>query len=99
MLSFDLAKPYFRYFSEVATGSELADLLESITRELGFRYFALTHHVDIRRNPDAGRRYFQRAEVLNSVRLTDHGITHGEVQEAVAFWSEREAELRNGSAS
>ena len=52
MLSFDLVKPYFRYFSEVATGSELADLLESVTRDLGFRYFALTHHVDIRRNPD-----------------------------------------------
>lgn len=54
---------------------------------------------DIRRNPDAGRRYFQRAEVLKSVRLTDPGITHGEVQEAVAFWSERETALRNGSAS
>lgn len=52
MLSFDRANDYFRYFSEVATDAELADLLDELTREMGFAYFALTHHVDIRRNPD-----------------------------------------------
>lgn len=51
MLPFGRAEPFFRQFGDVSTSSELADLLEAIARELGFRYWALTHHVDIRRNP------------------------------------------------
>ena len=52
MLSFDRANDYLRYFTEVATDAGLADLLDELAREMGFAFFALTHHVDIRRNPD-----------------------------------------------
>src|SRR5690349_15548748 len=52
MLPFDRAEPFFRQFSDLSASGELADLLDAISRELGFRYWALTHHVDIRRNPD-----------------------------------------------
>lgn len=52
MLSFDRAECYFRYFSEVSTGPELADLLDELAREMGFAYFALTHHVDVQRFSD-----------------------------------------------
>lgn len=52
MLSIDRAKDYLHYFSEIATDAELADLLDEFTREMGFAYFALTHHVDIRHRPD-----------------------------------------------
>lgn len=52
MLSFDRAEPYFECFSQVTTDTELANLLDSVTREMGFAYFALTHHVDIRRYPE-----------------------------------------------
>ena len=52
MLSLDRAIDYSRYFAEVTTDIELADLLDELTREMGFAYFALTHHVDIRHNPD-----------------------------------------------
>ena len=52
MLLFDRANDYSRYFLEVTTDAELADLLDELAREMGFAYFALTHHVDIRHNPD-----------------------------------------------
>ena len=42
MLSFDRAEPFFECFSQVTTDIELADLLDSVTREMGFAYFALT---------------------------------------------------------
>ena len=51
MLPFDRAEPLFRQFGEVSTSADLAALLDGIARELGFRDWALTHHVDIRRNP------------------------------------------------
>ena len=52
MAPFHFAQPYFDLFLDVETEAGLADLLAGVTRELGFRYFALTHHVDIRRHPD-----------------------------------------------
>ena len=51
MLPFDRAEPFFRQFADVASGAELADLLDDVSRHLGFRYWALTHHVDIRCHP------------------------------------------------
>jgi LuxR family transcriptional regulator, quorum-sensing system regulator CciR len=52
MLPFERAEPFFRQFFAVGSSDELADLLDCVTRELGFRYWALTHHVDIRRHPE-----------------------------------------------
>ena len=42
---------FVRDVSGVATEAELVDALEAICAEMGFDYFALTHHVDIRRAP------------------------------------------------
>jgi LuxR family quorum-sensing system transcriptional regulator CciR len=52
MLPFARAEPFFDQLTHITTAADLADLLAGITRELGFRYWALTHHVDIRRHPD-----------------------------------------------
>lgn len=52
MFPFDRAEPFFRQFADIETSDELAGLLDDIVRALGFRYWALTHHVDIRGNPD-----------------------------------------------
>lgn len=49
MRSFDRAESFLRDLAEIATEAELADLLADVTRELGFCYFALSHHGDIRR--------------------------------------------------
>ena len=38
-------------WAESGSEAELAGALEEISRELGFSYFALTHHVDIRQAP------------------------------------------------
>jgi len=51
MRAFDRAEAFLRDISETGSGSELADMLTIATRELGFTYFALTHHVDIRHAP------------------------------------------------
>src|SRR5690606_14146064 len=48
---FDRIDAFVRDTTEVVTESELAELLAEISREMGFAYFALTHHVDLRRAP------------------------------------------------
>ena len=51
MSMFERAEAFLRDVSEISTEVELAEALTNVTRELGFTYFALTHHVDIRRAP------------------------------------------------
>lgn len=48
---FDRVDAFVRDVNEVRSEAELADLLAEISGEMGFSYFALTHHVDIRRAP------------------------------------------------
>lgn len=48
MHPFERAESFLRDVSETNTEAELADALGVVTGELGFSYFALTHHVDIR---------------------------------------------------
>lgn len=48
---FDRIESFVRDIGLVQTEAELAALLENISAELGFSYFALTHHVDIRQAP------------------------------------------------
>ena len=50
MPRFQRAQEYLRDVSRTDTESELTDTLAAITGELGFSYFALTHHVDVRRS-------------------------------------------------
>jgi LuxR family quorum-sensing system transcriptional regulator CciR len=52
MHPFERAEYFLRDVSETNTESELAEALEIVSRELGFSYFALTHHVDIRRSSE-----------------------------------------------
>lgn len=40
----------------VGNADQLRDALEQVTRAMGFRYFALSHHLDFRRNDIAGIR-------------------------------------------
>lgn len=49
MRTFERAEAFLRDVSETNSESELKAALGAITRELGFSYFALTHHVDINR--------------------------------------------------
>jgi LuxR family transcriptional regulator, quorum-sensing system regulator CciR len=51
MRSFDRAESFLDGFADARSETELADVLSVVARELGFSYFALTHHVDIRRAP------------------------------------------------
>ncbi|HEX8215312.1 MAG TPA: LuxR family transcriptional regulator [Allosphingosinicella sp.] len=51
MHSFDRAEAFLRDFTEAESEAQLADALCFVAKELGFSYFALTHHVDIRRAP------------------------------------------------
>ena len=47
--TFERAEAFLRDVSETNSEGELGAALTVVTRELGFTYFALTHHVDIRR--------------------------------------------------
>lgn len=48
---FSRVDAFVRDVSGVASEAELAGLLEEISADMGFHYFALTHHVDIRQAP------------------------------------------------
>ncbi len=48
---FDRVDAFVRDVGEIRSEAELAQALHEICGELGFSYFALTHHVDIRQAP------------------------------------------------
>ncbi|OYW46413.1 MAG: LuxR family transcriptional regulator [Sphingomonadales bacterium 12-68-11] len=48
---FDRIDAFVRDVSTIETEIALAERLDEICREMGFAYFALTHHVDIRHTP------------------------------------------------
>jgi LuxR family quorum-sensing system transcriptional regulator CciR len=48
MRRFEQAESFIRDVGATSSGSELAEALTHVASELGFTYFALTHHVDIR---------------------------------------------------
>ena len=52
---FSRVDAFVREVRELETEADLADALGEITRDLGFRFFALTHHVDVRRSSAAIR--------------------------------------------
>jgi LuxR family quorum-sensing system transcriptional regulator CciR len=52
---FDRVDVFVRDLRGIETEDELALALSDVARELGFRYFALTHHVDVRRSSAAVR--------------------------------------------
>ena len=56
MSKLDVAHSFIQRAQASHTDLELRQLLEDVTFEFGFRYFALVHHVDLRRqSPDAFR--------------------------------------------
>lgn len=52
---FDRVEIFVRDVRKLETEGELAEAIGAVTAELGFRYFALTHHCDVRRSSDAVR--------------------------------------------
>jgi LuxR family quorum-sensing system transcriptional regulator CciR len=52
---FDRVNAFVRQVSRLRREAELGEALGEISAELGFRYFALTHHVDVRRSSAAVR--------------------------------------------
>lgn len=52
---FDRVETFVRDVRELRSEEQLAEALGDISRDLGFRYFALTHHVDVRRSRSAIR--------------------------------------------
>ena len=52
---FGRVEAFVRDVRELESEEELAGALADVSRDLGFRYFALTHHVDVRRSSAAIR--------------------------------------------
>jgi LuxR family quorum-sensing system transcriptional regulator CciR len=52
---FDRVDAFVKDVRELKTQEELAIALSEVSRDLGFRYFALTHHVDVRKSSVAIR--------------------------------------------
>lgn len=52
---FGRVEEFVRDVRELDGEEQLAEAIGEVTADLGFRYFALTHHVDVRRSSDAIR--------------------------------------------
>lgn len=52
---FGRVEEFVRDVRELANVDQLAEAIGAVARDLGFRYFALTHHVDVRRSAGAIR--------------------------------------------
>lgn len=52
---FDRVDAFIRDVRELKTQEELAEALSDVSNDLGFRFFALTHHVDMRKSSAAIR--------------------------------------------
>lgn len=94
MTTFEQAESFLRDISETDSEHGLADALGIVTSELGFSYFALTHHVDIRRAPQPAIRLHNYPEEWvryyddNSLGISDpvHRASH--VTSVGFAWSE-----------
>ncbi len=52
---FSRVESFVRDVAEVSAEEELSEAIGAVTKDLGFRYFALTHHTDVRRSSHAIR--------------------------------------------
>lgn len=52
---FDRVETFVRDVRGLKTEDELAEALGDVAKDLGFRFFALTHHVDVRKSSEAIR--------------------------------------------
>jgi LuxR family quorum-sensing system transcriptional regulator CciR len=52
---FNRVEEFVKDVRELASEDDLAEAIGAVTRDLGFRYFALAHHVDVRRSSSAIR--------------------------------------------
>ena len=50
---FDRVDAFVRDVGQASSEADLVDMLTEISREMGFSYFALTHHVDVRQAPSS----------------------------------------------
>jgi LuxR family quorum-sensing system transcriptional regulator CciR len=70
---FDRVEAFVRDVRELTTESELAEAIGAVTADLGFRYFALTHHVDVRKSNGAIRLHNYPAEWAEW--FDEHGLS------------------------
>lgn len=92
--TFERAEAFLRDVSETNNESELEAALTDVARKLGFTYFALTHHVDIRQAPQPAIRLHNYPEDWvayydeNSLGVSDpvHRASH--VTSVGFAWSE-----------
>lgn len=105
---FDRVDAFVRDIGEISSEAELAEALGLISEEMGFRYFALTHHVDMRQAPHPAirldnypldwARYFDEARlgpsdpVHRASHLTSVGFAWSQLPELIQL-SDRDYEI------
>jgi hypothetical protein len=64
----EIADEILRELGNMATTAALGELMEAVSHEMGFRYFALIHHDDLRRNCS------NRVKILNYPQAIENRI-------------------------
>ena len=97
---FDRVESFVRDVRGIETEAELGGALADITFDLGFRYFALTHHVDVRTSsaavrihnyPDGWADWFDEQSlggtdpVHRASNMTSIGFAWTEISEMIAL--------------
>lgn len=114
MGTFELAEQFLRDVSTTTSEDELADALGVITGDLGFAYFALSHHVDMRHAgqpvirlhnyPDDWVDYYDRHNlgvsdpVHRASHVTSVGFAWSEIPQMIALTAKDHEILVRGEA-
>lgn len=114
MGTFEQAEAFLRDVSATSCEVELSDALSAVSRELGFTYFALSHHVDIRNAPQPAIRLHNYPEewadfyddhrlglsdpVFRASHLTSVGFVWSEIPQMIHLTAADHEMLRRAEA-
>jgi LuxR family quorum-sensing system transcriptional regulator CciR len=97
---FDRVNAFVSDIREMESETQLGEALDQVTRDLGFRYYALTHHADVRRTsfairlhnyPDGWAEWFDEQQlgqvdpVHRASHLTSVGFCWSKVPDMIAL--------------
>lgn len=110
---FDRVNAFARDLKGIENEAQLDEALEEFTRELGLRYFALTHHMDVRRSnsairihnyPEGWAEWFDEQQlgqvdpVHRASHLTSVGFCWSKLPEMISL-TDRDEKILSGARS
>ncbi len=114
MSCFVIADTFIRAVRAVASPDELITLMEAVTRDMGFRHYALIHHDDLREaRPDRvdlkdypaaiadrliGQRHYRHDPIIRGCLFADSAFLWSDLHQIMMLNRKDQASFEYGSA-